>query len=460
MDRRQIARAEQQCRQVRKVAASTNPDAFFDLLTDPALLDFVDERLPRHRERLYPPTQTLSMFLAQAVSTDRGCQGAVTELSMRRRGVGLREMSASTGGYCRARKRLPLELVTDLLHETARIGTEAMPPAWHWCGRRVRLVDGTTLSMPDTAANQAVYPQPASQAAGLGFPLCRMVGIVCLGTGVVLGAALAPQRGKGNDEQSLLRSLLDALAHGDVLVGDAYYGTYFLLCELIARGVDGVFELFGARRTSTDFRRGARLGSRDHLIKWQKPSKPEWMSVEDYSRMPDTLQVREVATGGRILISTLYCPRQNPKTALNALYRDRWHIELDLRHIKTTLGMGVLSCRSPEMVRKEVFVYLLAYNLIRIMMAQAAAQAGCRPRQLSFKHALRSWLTWWQCGSAAVIPLDDLLRWIAQRRVGNRPGRSEPRAVKRRPKPHRLLNVPRATAKANITECGHPRRAK
>jgi hypothetical protein len=460
MDRRQNARIEQRRRQVRRVAESTNSDAFFDLLTGPTLLDFIEARLPEHRERLYPPTQTLSMFLAQAVSADRGCQSAVTGLWMRRCSVGLPDVSASTGGYCQARRRLPLDLVRALLQETARMGSEAMPREWRWRGRRVRLVDGTTLSMPDTAANQAKYPQPASQAPGLGFPLCRMVAIICLGTGVTLDAALAPQCGKGSDEQSLLRSLLGTLVEGDVLVGDAYYGTYFLLCELMARGVDGVFELHGARRASTDFRQGTRLGERDHLIEWRKPARPDWMSAEVYDAMPDTLQVRELAAGGRILISTLRCPRRTPKAALQGLYRERWHIELDLRHIKSTLGMEVLSCRSPDMVDKEIYVYLLAYNLIRLMMAQSALQVGCRPRQLSFKHAVQSWLHWWQGGGEAGLPIDRLLHWIAQRRVGNRPGRSEPRAVKRRPKPHPRLNVPRATAKANIRAHGHPRRVK
>jgi hypothetical protein len=442
------------------VAEATNADAFFDLLTDPALLEFVDAWLPAHRERLYPPTQTLSMFLSQALSADRSCQNAVTDVRMQRCSVGLPDVSASTGGYCQARRRLPLELVRALLHETARIGSEATRPEWHWCGRRVRLVDGTTLSMPDTPANQAVYPQPASQAPGLGFPLCRMVAMICLGSGVTLDAALAPQCGKGSDEQSLLRSLLGTLAAGDVLVGDAYYCTYFLLCELIARGVDGVFERHGARRSSTDFRRGTRLGRRDHLIEWHKPARPEWMSAEVYHTMPDTLQVREVATGGRILISTLYCPRRTPKASLRSLYRDRWHIELDLRHIKTTLGMEVLSCRSPEMVDKEIFVYLLAYNLIRLLMARAARHTGCRPRQLSFKHAVQSWLSWWQRGGETAISLDELLRWIARCRVGDRPGRCEPRAVKRRPKPHPLLTVPRAAATAQIQAHGHPRRVK
>ena len=460
MDRRQNARVEQRCRQVRRVGGATNADAFFDLLTDPVLLEFIDARLPAHRERLYAPTQTLSMFMSQALNADRSCQNAVTEVQMQRRSVGLPEVSASTGGYCRARRRLPLELVQALLQESARIGTEAMRPEWLWRGRRVRLVDGTTLSMPDTVANQAQYPQSASQAPGLGFPLCRMVAIICLGTGVTLDAALAPQCGKGSDEQSLLRSLLGALADGDVLVGDAYYCTYFLLCELIARGVDGVFELHGARRRSTDFRRGTRLGTRDHLIEWRKPARPEWMSADVYQTIPDTLPVREVASGGRILISTLRCPRQTPKAALKALYRDRWHIELDLRHIKSTLGMDVLSCRSPEMVDKEIFVYLLAYNLIRLMMANAAVHARCRPRQLSFKHAVQSWLSWWQRGGEAAISADELWRWMGQRRVGNRPGRSEPRAVKRRPKPHPLMTVPRATATAQTDARRQQQRAK
>jgi hypothetical protein len=191
-------------------------------------------------------------------------------------------------------------------------------------------VDGTTVVLPDTAANQAAYPQPRSQKAGLGFPLCRLVGVVCLGSGALLDAASGRYQGKGGDEQSLLRSMLDCLERGDVLLGDAYYATYFLLCALRERGIDAVFEQYGARRRSADFRSGQRLGCRDHLIVLEKPAiKPHWMSSADYEQTPDSVTVRELRTGGITLVTTLLCPKQAGKSALKRLYHDRWHIELD-----------------------------------------------------------------------------------------------------------------------------------
>ena len=216
--------------------------------------------------------------------------------------------------------------------------------AWHWQGHPVRLVDGTTVAMPDTEANQARYPQPRSQEPGLGFPLARLVGLICLGSGAVLDAALGGYRGKGNDEQTLLRTLLDTLESGDLLLGDAYYTSFFLFCALRERGVEAVFEQQGSRRRSTDFRRGQRLGVRDHLIELRKPKRqPEWMTPAQYAQAPESLTVRELATGGKILVTTLLCPKQTSKTDLKALYRERWQVELDLRHIKTTLGMERLS---------------------------------------------------------------------------------------------------------------------
>lgn len=344
-----------QQRRVRRRAERCDAYAFFNLLTGSELLEQVESLLPEHRERLFPPTETLSMFLAQALSADRSCQKAVADAAVKRLAGGLPVCSTHTGGYCRARQRLPTEMIATLARRTGRSMAERAPKAWHWQGRPVRMVDGTTVPMPDTPDNQAVYPQPRSQRTGLGFPLCRLAAITCLGSGAVLDAAIGCYRGKGGDEQSLLRSMLDTLRPGDVLLGDAYYATYFLLCELCARGVDGVFEQHGSRRRSTDFRCGQRLGQRDHLITLSKPKrKPDWMTQDAYDQAPDGLTVRELQVGGKILVTTLLCPKQTPRVALKALFRSRWHIELDLRNIKTTLGLEILSCKTPEMAIKEI----------------------------------------------------------------------------------------------------------
>lgn len=451
---------QQKC--IRKYATNNDSYSFFNLLTSDDLLDKVESLLPEHRERLFPPTETLSMFLAQAMNADRSCQNAVNDSSVKRLIGGLSLCSTHTGAYCRARKRLPLTMVTTLTNFTGRCVAKHTPESWRWQGRPVRLVDGTTVSMPDTQANQASYPQPHSQKSGLGFPLCRLVGIVCLSSGALLNASIAAHKGKGGDEQALLRSLLDTLQPDDILLGDAYYATYFLLCSLQERGIDAVFEQQGARRRCTDFRRGQHLGKRDHLIEIVKPKvKPAWMSQAHYEQAPESITVRELATGGKVLVTTLLHPKQTSKNDLKILYQSRWNIELDLRNIKTTLGMDVLSCKTPEMVVKEIWVYLLAYNLIRLLMAQAAQLSNVLPRELSFKHTLQLWLAWRQInhGNNHKVVMH-LFVLIAQQHVGNRQGRIEPRAVKRRPKPYPLLTKIRKIARAEIRESGHARKLK
>ena len=276
----------------------------------------------------------------------------------------------------------------------------------------------------------------------------------------MLDAAVGRFRGKGGDEQTLLRTVLDKLQRGDVLVGDALFGTYFLLCSLRERGIDAVFEQHGARRRRTDFRGGQRLGARDHLILLSKPTtKPEWMTQQSYDQAPDTVTVRELRTGGKILVTTLLCPKQISKADLKDLYRSRWHIELDLRNIKTTLGMATLSCQTPAMALKEFWVYLLAYNFIRLLMAQAALLAARLPRPLSFKHTVQLWLAWGHYGAASDDD-DMLFVLIAQQQIGARPGRIEPRALKRRAKPYPLLTKPRDVARAYVIQHGHAKKLK
>jgi len=448
---------------VQRYAAASDSFSFFNQLTSPDLLDTVESSLPDHRERLFNPTETLSMFLAQAMKPDRSCQNIVNDAAVKRLTNGLPQCSTNTGGYCKARQRLPLELISGMVRHTGGLITAKVPDTWHWYGRRVRLVDGTTVTLPDTQANQAIYPQQSGQKSGLGFPICRIVGVTCLSSGAVLDAAMGSFKGKGSGEQALLRTLLDVFESGDVMLGDAFYGTYFLLAELQSRNVDALFEQHGARKRSTDFRRGKKLGSRDHLITLTKPKiRPQWMTAEQYEFAPGMLTVRELDVGGRVLVTTLTCPKAIPRSALKDLYKRRWQVELDIRNIKTTLGMETLSCKTPKMGEKEMWVYLLAYNLIRMIMAQSALMADVLPRTLSFKHTLQLWLAWSGMSSHADTQgnITSLLALVAEQSIGNRPGRIEPRCIKRRQKPYPLLTKPRALAREQVKKYGHPKKLK
>jgi hypothetical protein len=260
-----------------------------------------------------------------------------------------------------------------------------------------------------------------------------------------------------------LRSIFATLQAHDMLLADAFYGTYFLLCALRACGCDGLFAQQGSRSRSTDFRRGQRLGERDHVIELQKPKKrPEWMPPEQYAQAPATLRVRELKAGGKLLVTTLLCPKQTSKADLKALYQQRWNIELDLRNIKTTLGMDKLSCKTPDMAVKEIWAYLLAYNLLRLLMTQAALLVNRAPRTLSFKHTMQMWSAWRSYGSDGEHDdkLNDYLHLIGQKEVGNRSGRIEPRALKRRPKTYPLLTQARPLARAKVLRHGHPKKLK
>lgn len=442
--------------------ASSDSYQCFNLLTSDALFDQVEALLPEHRERLYPPTETLSMFLAQSMSADRSCQRIVNQAAVKRLIGGLPVNSTYTGGYCRARQRLPLKMIAGLTRYIGDLVDQQIPEQWLWQGRRVRIVDGTTVTMADTDENQSAYPQQSMQQAGLGFPICRIVGITCLSSGVLRNAAIGRYQGKGSDEQTLLRSLQDSLEAGDIVLGDAYFATYFFVAEMQAKGVDILMEQHGSRRRTTDFRRGKRLGQRDHLLVYPKPKKrPQWMTQTQYDAMPESLCIRECQTGGKILVTTLDCPKSATKNDLKKLYQSRWHVELDIRNIKTTMGMDTLSCKTPDMMLKEIWVYFLAYNLIRFMMLQSALIADIEPRNISFKHCIQLWLaSVQQLNTLDEEQLYALLLLMSQQRVGNRPGRIEPRAVKRRPKSFPFLSKPRVEAREIVRKYGHPKKLK
>ena len=433
---------------------ATQAVEFFNVLTSPELLQTTEALLPEHRERLYPPMVALSMFMRQVLEADGSCQKAVNGWAAQRAADGLSPCSVRTGGFCRARQRLPLEMVSTLTRETGRLLSQKALAQWLWRGRAVKLVDGTGISMPDTPENQALYPQPSTQAPGVGFPAARLVMVICLATGAALDMAVGPHSGKGSGELGLVRALLEGFSPGDVMLADALYCNYWLIATLMAKGVDVLFEQNGAR--ITDFRRGQSLGIRDHLVRWPKPAAcPDWMTPEQYACFPDELTVREVKVAHQVLVTTLLDHRKISKDDLCALYAQRWNVELDLRNLKTTTGMDVLSCQTPQMNEKQLWVHLLAYNVIRLLMAQAACNAGVDPRELSFKHTVQLWTEWVSRGLSATKDGGRLFTLIAQCKVGHRPGRIEPRMRKRRPKPYPWLKVPRAHARRKIKMHGH-----
>jgi hypothetical protein len=425
---------------------------------------------------LYTPLVTLWTFLAQVLGPDRSCAAAVAKLLalLGARGGGADEQDLcdpDTGPYCKARKRLPESLLARLARESGAELHRKRPAAAGELpgGRPVKVADGTTLSMPDTPENQAAYPQQARQKAGLGFPVMRLVAVLSLGCAAVLGVAVGPYKGKRTGETALLRTLLDApggeqvLSAGDVLLADRYYASYWMVALLLGRGVDSVLRQHQLRKT--DFRTGTRLGRGDHRITWAKPARPpEWMDEATYLALPGELTVREVRVrvavkGFRVrslvLATTLLDAGLYSADEIGRAYRCRWHAELDLRAIKQTMGMDVLRCKTPDMVRKEVWMHLLAYNLVRAVMAEAASKAGVEPRDLSFAGALQTLDAF--APALRLARTADLarlwglvLRGVARRRVGNRPDRYEPRAVKRRPKPIALLTVPREQARRRL----------
>lgn len=402
---------------------------------------------------IYTPAVTMWVFLSQCLSTDHSCREAVARLIAWRLARGLRRCSADTGAYCTARESLPEEACCRLMRETGRDVDEEAPPEWRWLNHRVLDVDGSTLTMPDTLANQAEYPQIPSQKRGCGFPIARIVVVFSLAVGTVLDAAIGKYQGKETGENSLFRTLHEVLEKNDVVLADRYFSGWCDIALLNERGVHIVVRKHQLR--ATDFRTGQRLGPNDHLVCWSKPARPEWMSKEQYAQLPESLTLREVRvhvqqkgfrTRKLVVVTTLLDPDKYPAKEIANLYRRRWQAELNLRSLKIVLQMDHLRCHTPHRVRNEFYMHLIGYNLIRRLMAVAAFGAGVEPWTVSFKGTLQT--------INNLLPLlntrvsteewcDALLEAIATHVVGNRPDRFEPRVKKRRPKKYKFMREPR-----------------
>ena len=427
---------------------------FGRILTRDYVLSVLADEDHAYRQRVFCPLVTLWAWLSQSLSQDKSLNEAVSRILAHRVASGLPACSASSAAYSKARERFPLTVMTRLAKEIGRNVHDSADDAWHWRGREVFLADGTGLSMPDTPENQRKFPQIKTVKKGLGFPTMRAVALISLSTGAVIDFDCAPHEGKGTGEGTLLRGMLDSMNRGDILVADRYHPTYPTLSALLTRGVDMVSISHAAR--TVDFSKGIQLGEKDHIVQWRKPVYNKRMNREEYDAMPDTIAVREfeITIDGRkggkepaIIVSTITDP-SIPQEELSDLYWRRWNCELDLRSIKKSMHVDILRCKTPDMVVKEIYAHLLAWNLLRGVMTESAKRNGCEPRQISVKGTMQSVESFTPAMMAITggdVLYDAFLATVSAHRVGNRPGRQEPRKKKRRDGWRDMMTEPRNT---------------
>jgi hypothetical protein len=429
---------------------------FAEILTEASIRDVLHEHGVPFRDRVFSPVTTIWGFLSQVLSEDHSCRDAVSRIIAHRVAQGITVCSPNTASYCNARSRICTAVFSTLARRTAQELQTSIDDSWKWNGRSVFIFDGSSVSMPDTPENQQAYPQPPQQAAGLGFSLARIGVLLSLATGACHDLAIAPYQGKGTGETNLFRQMYGTLQSGDVVLADALFDDYFIACELRNRNVDLVaraqYERVGSRT--------APISPAGEIIVWERPQKPRGMTGEQYRSYPKNLTMRQVTVDARDknnrakqfkVVTTLLDPSIDGKQ-IGDLYERRWDGEVDIRSIKSTMQMDILRCKTPDMVQKEIWTHLLAYNLLRTVMAVAANEHDTEPRKLSFKGAKQALTAFAPKIEAARAEdrgplIDAMLTTIAYHRVGDRSGRWEPRARKRRPKPATRLTQPRHVAK-------------
>lgn len=419
----------------------------------PTLLSTHDEG-PNSRERVFSLRLTFECFLWQMLQPRTACREVMRQVQALFRLAGRGRISEGDSAYIQARQRLPRQCLEDALVATAAAAAKRMPAPLALQGRTVKVVDGSSVQLADTPANQKRYPQPSMQKPGCGFPVLKLAVLFCLNSGAVLQAVL------GNLHQHdlrLARQLWQQLKKGDILLGDRAFGEFATLATFFKRPVDVVARLHSRRKV--DFRQARRLGKQDGLFVWRKCPQPSLiLTARQWRCLPSEITVRVIRFTAALrghrcrrvtLVTTLLDPKLYPAEQIIALYARRWRLELWLRDLKTLMGMEQLRCKTPAMVHKELLAYLIAHNLIRCLMAEAVAHHGVELERVSFKGSLDALRQY----SAAIARArnqkmrgqlwDDLLLNLARDLVPERPGRQEPRAIKRRPKPYPLLNKPR-----------------
>jgi len=432
-------------------------DAF---LPKPVVESVIQKVGYRFREKIFTPFVIIWAFLGQVLDPDPSCRRALARIQAYRVQRGLPAVSTNTGGYCRARGRLPERLLELLFQHLGGELARNVPSQALWHGRRVKIVDGSSVSMPDTEDNRKEYPLASGQKPGCGFPVAALVGVFCLATGAALDLVLGSWR---CHDLNLFSRLRLAFKAGDIALADRGFCSFAEMALLKARGADSVIRLH--QRRKTDFRRGRVLGRKDHIVSWSRPAqRPHVVSEADYQRLPETLTVREVqyrveTKGFRpqevTLATTLLDAEVYVSEDLAELYFRRWDIELDFRYLKTRMQMDVLRGQTPAMVRKEIYCHLLAYNLVRSIIWQTATCQGVSLSRISVTGTIQHVLSLrdikgWGHQDQRGFLYARLLDLIAGQTVPYRPGRVEPRVVKRRPKPHKLMTRPRNELRAAL----------
>jgi hypothetical protein len=370
---------------------------FHNLLPSSEIQKVIEELKIKYRRRLFDPVVTLWVFLSQVLEPDKSCHNAVSRVIAYLAGEGVEIPSTDTSAYCQARLRLPEKLLEELFKRAAQNLEEKVTIEHLWCGRSVKVIDGSTVSMPDTVENQKVYPQPSTQKPGCGFPIAKIGVLFSLVTGAAVALCIDVLN---THDLKLARQLYQFLHPLDLLVGDRAFCAYADIVAIKNLDCDAVFRQHQSRKTSTH--QGKIIGESDKLVTWHKPQKcPTGLSNEEFAALPLTLTVREIhdyifipgfRTEQVSLITTLLDTKTYPSLKIVELYGFRWQVEVNLKHLKTTLGMDVLRCLTPSMVRKELYVYLLAYNLLRSLMWSASTTYGTPPLRLSLQ-ATRHHLT-------------------------------------------------------------------
>jgi len=395
----------------------------------------------KQRERVFTPWVTFIAFLGQVLTRGSSCREAVRRVQAWSVASKRTPPDDNTSAYCQARTRLSLETLQAGHEQIGGWIDRRTQEAWRWCGRAVRVLDGCGVSMPDTAENRARWPYAGGQQPGCGFPTAQMVGLFCLATGRLLRFALAAWKAH---EIPLARQLIGWMEPGEIVLTDRGFCGWGFIALLQRKGIDVVMRAHQARKL-----KGQRMT-------WAKPQRPATWTKSLWQELPVALAVRivrfRVAVPGFrteevVLVTTLLDEQAYPDEALAALYRRRWAVELCFRDIKTTLGLDVLRCRTPELVEKEVWLQATAYNLVRALMLEAAWTHGVALDRLSFKGTVDTLRQWTPLFAPSLFAFkrarEELLRIIATDQVPLRPYRSEPRARKRRPKSYQLLTRPR-----------------